>query len=90
MGYPWHPPCYRTPFRVEGKLKALKLRPVFSISCHTPLAVPAIPPTPRPVSQLPLADGGGEGKSLWIDTEGTFRPERCHQICDRCAKALEP
>ena len=34
--------------------------------------------------QLPVADGGGEGKALWIDTEGTFRPERCHQISERC------
>lgn len=26
--------------------------------------------------QLPIAQGGGEGKCLYIDTEGTFRPER--------------
>ena len=26
--------------------------------------------------QLPLEMGGGEGKCLYIDTEGTFRPER--------------
>lgn len=34
--------------------------------CHT-LAV---------TCQLPIAQGGGEGKCLYIDTEGTFRPER--------------
>lgn len=34
--------------------------------CHT-LAV---------TCQLPIANGGGEGKCLYIDTEGTFRPER--------------
>ena len=26
--------------------------------------------------QLPVDNGGGEGKCLYIDTEGTFRPER--------------
>lgn len=26
--------------------------------------------------QLPIEMGGAEGKCLWIDTEGTFRPER--------------
>lgn len=34
--------------------------------CHT-LAV---------TCQLPISQGGGEGKCLYIDTEGTFRPER--------------
>lgn len=34
--------------------------------CHT-LAVTA---------QLPTEMGGAEGKTAWIDTEGTFRPER--------------
>lgn len=34
--------------------------------CHT-LAV---------TCQLPVSQGGGEGKCLYIDTEGTFRPER--------------
>ena len=33
--------------------------------------------------QLPVENGGGEGKALWIDTEGTFRPERCLQISER-------
>ncbi|GJP43437.1 hypothetical protein CLOM_g2897 [Closterium sp. NIES-68] len=41
--------------------------------CHT-LAV---------TCQLPLANGGGEGKVLIIDTEGTFRPERCVEISQR-------
>lgn len=34
--------------------------------CHT-LAV---------TCQLPVSQGGGEGKCLYVDTEGTFRPER--------------
>jgi DNA repair protein RAD51 len=33
--------------------------------------------------QLPLSAGGGEGKALYIDTEGTFRPERLVQIAER-------
>ncbi|CAO3568349.1 unnamed protein product [Mortierella alpina] len=34
-------------------------------------------------SQLPLAMNGGEGKCLYIDTEGTFRPERLLAIAER-------
>jgi len=33
--------------------------------------------------QLPTANGGGEGKALYIDTEGTFRPERLTAIAER-------
>ncbi|KAF9567455.1 recombinase rad51 [Mortierella alpina] len=33
--------------------------------------------------QLPLAMNGGEGKCLYIDTEGTFRPERLLAIAER-------
>lgn len=33
--------------------------------------------------QLPIANGGGEGKCLYIDTEGTFRPERMLPIAER-------
>ena len=33
--------------------------------------------------QLPLANGGGEGRALYIDTEGTFRPERLLAIAER-------
>jgi len=33
--------------------------------------------------QLPLDQGGGEGKALFIDTEGTFRPERLQAIAER-------
>jgi len=33
--------------------------------------------------QLPLDQGGGEGKALYIDTEGTFRPERLVAIAKR-------
>lgn len=41
--------------------------------CHT-LAV---------TCQLPLSQGGGEGKCLYIDTEGTFRPDRCLAVGER-------
>lgn len=33
--------------------------------------------------QLPIDSGGGEGKCLFIDTEGTFRPERLVCIAER-------
>lgn len=32
---------------------------------------------------MPKKDGGGEGKVCYIDTEGTFRPERIVQIAER-------
>jgi len=38
--------------------------------------------------QLPLENGGAEGKAVFIDTEGTFRPDRIRQIAE--AKGLEP
>eukprot|EP01135_Chromosphaera_perkinsii_P010047 Nk52_evm82s1992 gene=Nk52_evmTU82s1992 len=41
--------------------------------CHT-LAV---------TCQLPIDQGGGEGKCLFIDTEGTFRPERLVAVAER-------
>lgn len=33
--------------------------------------------------QLPITQGGGEGKALYIDSEGTFRPERLLQVAER-------
>ncbi len=39
-------------------------------------------------AQLPFEQGGVEGKSVYIDTEGTFRPERIRQIAE--AKGLNP
>lgn len=33
--------------------------------------------------QLPVDRGGGEGKALFIDTEGTFRPQRLVAIAER-------
>ena len=36
--------------------------------------------------QLPIEMGGGEGKAMYIDTEGTFRPQRLMQIAERCAR----
>lgn len=41
--------------------------------CHT-LAV---------TCQLPISMGGGEGKCLYIDTEGTFRPVRMLAVAER-------
>lgn len=47
--------------------------------CHT-LCVTA---------QLPMDQGGGEGKALYIDTEGTFRPERLVEIAARWGLSAE-
>ena len=33
--------------------------------------------------QLPIDMGGGEGKCLYIDSEGTFRPERLLAVAER-------
>lgn len=33
--------------------------------------------------QLPVDRGGGEGKALYIDTEGTFRPQRLQAMAER-------
>ncbi len=38
--------------------------------------------------QLPIEAGGAEGKAVYIDTEGTFRPERIRQIAE--AKGANP
>ncbi len=38
--------------------------------------------------QFPIDKGGAEGKAVYIDTEGTFRPERIKQIAE--AKELDP
>lgn len=35
------------------------------------------------VFQLPIDMGGGEGKAIYIDTEGSFRPERLLAIAER-------
>lgn len=32
-------------------------------------------------AQLPLEEGGLDGKVVWVDTEDTFRPDRIKQIC---------
>lgn len=33
--------------------------------------------------QLPVENGGAEGKALYVDTEGTFRPDRLVEIAER-------
>ncbi|KAI1719415.1 rad51 domain-containing protein [Ditylenchus destructor] len=35
------------------------------------------------ICQMPVDMGGTEGRCLWIDTEGTFRPERLLQMAER-------
>ncbi|KAK5130835.1 Meiotic recombination protein dmc1 [Meristemomyces frigidus] len=35
------------------------------------------------IAQLPREQGGGDGKVAYIDTEGTYRPERIVQIAER-------
>ncbi|KAM0885085.1 hypothetical protein ACQ4PT_030581 [Festuca glaucescens] len=42
-------------------------------------------PLSQRLLELPLDQGGGEGKALYIDEEGTFRPQRLLQIGDRFA-----
>lgn len=34
-------------------------------------------------SKLAVNSGGGEGKAIYIDTEGTFRPERLLAIAEK-------
>jgi meiotic recombination protein DMC1 len=34
-------------------------------------------------AQLPYDCGGGNGKVIYIDTEGTFRPQRIEEIAER-------
>ncbi|HDH07189.1 MAG TPA: DNA repair and recombination protein RadA [Thermoproteales archaeon] len=41
-------------------------------------------------TQLPEEEGGLNGKVAYIDTEGTFRPERIYQIVKRRFKQLDP
>jgi DNA repair protein RAD51 len=33
--------------------------------------------------QMPIDMGGGEGKCMYVDTEGTFRPERLLAVAER-------
>lgn len=33
--------------------------------------------------QLPISQGGAEGMALYVDTEGTFRPERLRAVAER-------
>jgi DNA repair protein RadA len=40
------------------------------------------------ITQLPVKDGGLEGKTLFIDTEGTFAAQRVHQMAK--AMGLDP
>jgi DNA repair protein RAD51 len=32
---------------------------------------------------MAVSDGGGEGRTMYVDTEGTFRPERIVEIAER-------
>jgi len=33
--------------------------------------------------QMPVTEGGAEGKAIYIDTEGSFRPKRLQDIAER-------
>lgn len=35
------------------------------------------------IAQLPRDMGGADGKVVWLDTEGTFRPERIQEVAAR-------
>ena len=56
-----------------------------STLCWAPSALLQVCHTLCVTCQLPVDMGGGEGKALYIDTEGTFRPQRLVQIAERCA-----
>ena len=75
-----HTGCKEVDAILEGGLEAGSITEIYgeyrcgkTQFCHT-LCV---------TCQLPLSQGGGEGKALYIDTEGTFRPQRLHQIAER-------
>ncbi|KAA3490529.1 DNA repair protein RAD51-like protein isoform X1 [Gossypium australe] len=54
--------------------------------CHTLCVTCQVRAVPLSFSwqlQLPLDQGGGEGKAMYIDAEGTFRPQRLLQIAER-------
>ena len=60
--------------------------------CQLPPRAPSTPQLCHQLCvtcQLPLDQGGGEGKALFIDTEGTFRPERLLAIAERYGLAGE-
>lgn len=40
-------------------------------------------------AQLPLEMGGGNGKVCFIDTEGTFRPEKIHKVRNWTHQSME-
>lgn len=65
---------------LEGGIETASLTEVFgefrtgkTQLCHT-LCV---------TCQMSVTDGGAEGKAIYIDTEGTFRPARLQQIAER-------
>merc|ERR550537_1508834 len=39
--------------------------------------------------QLPISQGGGEGKAMYIDTEGCFRPNRLVTIAEKYGVSKE-
>jgi len=65
---------------LQGGLESMSITEIYGENrtgktqlCHT-LAVTA---------QLPKEIGGGGGKVIFIDTEGTFRPEKIYEIAKR-------
>uniref|UniRef100_A0A2K5M3G5 RAD51 recombinase n=1 Tax=Cercocebus atys TaxID=9531 RepID=A0A2K5M3G5_CERAT len=59
-----------------------------AISAHCNFRLPGSSNSPASASPLarttlPIDRGGGEGKAMYIDTEGTFRPERLLAVAER-------
>jgi len=75
--------CFLFCFLWSGAEGREALSPVGA--CSSLPSSPHPPPRPRPPTplQLPVEDGGAEGKALYIDTEGTFRPQRLAAIAER-------
>ena len=71
--------CQVCPVTVPQPCFTFALLPCSVAQRHSPLcAVCALA-----AAQLPIDMGGAEGKALYIDTEGTFRPQRLAQIAER-------
>ena len=72
-------------FRSGSKSLSLLIPSLFFITLNNSLSFPETQLCHQlcVTCQLPLAQGGGEGKAMYIDTEGTFRSERLLAIAER-------
>jgi DNA repair protein RAD51 len=79
-----HTLCVTCQVRPRSKpLAGWRVRAAHATAAASSAPPPHLPPAPRPPHQLPVDMGGAEGKALFIDTEGTFRPQRLAQIAER-------